>query len=377
MTTGGAPPVPFLDLTAPYTELSVEIDEAVGRVLRSGRYLLGPELASFEDAFARYCNRPHCVAVGSGSDAIELTLRAIGVGHGDEVIVPSHTFIGTWLAVSKTGAQPVPVEPDGALYVLTGGGVEAAITPRTRAILPVHLYGHPADLDAIATVAERHGLPVVEDAAQAHGARLRGRVVGSGPSVAAAFSFYPGKNLSAFGDGGAVVTADADLAAELRLLRNYGSRVKYVHEVEATNSRLDEVQAAVLRVKLDRLDEWNGRRRAVAETLRNELADVDGLVLPGVAAWADSAWHLFVVRARSRTDRDNLVAALSSAGVETLVHYPTAVHRSAVYASRYSAPLPVAEALADEVLSLPIGPHQPEATTERVVDVLRTWAGSR
>lgn len=268
MTAAAIPAVPFLDLAAPYEELHTEIDRAVSRVLRSGRYLLGPELADFEASFAQYCNRPHCVAAGSGSDAIELTLRALGVGPGDEVIVPSHTFIGTWLPISATGARPVPVEPEPELYVLTGEGIEAAITPRTRAILPVHLYGHPADLDAIAAVADRHSLPVVEDAAQAHGSRLRGRVVGSGPSVAAAFSFYPGKNLGAFGDGGAVVTGDAELAERLRLLRNYGSRTKYVHEVEATNSRLDEVQAAILRIKLDRLEEWNARRRAVADTYR-------------------------------------------------------------------------------------------------------------
>ncbi|PRY00456.1 DegT/DnrJ/EryC1/StrS family aminotransferase [Allonocardiopsis opalescens] len=375
--TAASPEIPFLDLVAPYEELRAEIDAAVARVLRSGRYLFGPELAAFESAFARYCGRPHCVAVGSGSDAIELALRALDVGPGDEVIVPSHTFIGTWLAVSATGARPVPVEPDGELYVLTGDTVEAAITPRTAAVLPVHLYGHPADLDAIAAVAGRHGIPVVEDAAQAHGARLRGRAIGSGPSAAAAFSFYPAKNLGSLGDGGAVVTGDPAIADRLRLLRNYGSRVKYVHELAATHSRLDELQAALLRVKLDRLDEWNARRRAIAHRYLRGLAGLDGLVPPRTAEWADPSWHLFVVRARSRAERDRAAAALGAAGIGTVIHYPTPAHRSAVYAADHPAPQPIAEALADQVLSLPIGPHQSSAATDRVVAATLEWHARR
>lgn len=366
--------IPFLDLAATYDELQAEIDTATARVLRSGRYLLGAELADFEAAFAAYCGAEHCVAVGSGSDAIELTLRALGIGPGDEVVVPSHTFIGTWLAVSAVGATPVPADPDPDLYVLTADSVAAAITERTRAVVPVHLYGHPVDTDAIAAVAARHGIPLVEDAAQAHGARVRGRRIGScHVSVAAAFSFYPGKNLGAFGDGGAVVTSDAAVADRLRLLRNYGSRYKYIHEIPATHSRLDELQAAILRVKLGRLDEWNRRRAEHAARYTEALQDVAGLVLPRTAEWAEPVWHLYVVRTPSRRDRDELAAALGRAGIGALVHYPIPVHRSSVYAGADTPSLPVAERLSDQVLSLPIGPHLPADAARRVADVVRAW----
>ncbi|MFC4001136.1 DegT/DnrJ/EryC1/StrS family aminotransferase [Prauserella oleivorans] len=360
--------VPFLDAGAAYHELRTEIDAAVGRVLGSGRYLAGPEVEAFEAEFARFCGAAHCVTVGSGCDALELSLRALGIGPGDEVVVPSHTFIATWLAVSATGATPVPAEPDAATATLDPGRVEAAITPRTSAIVPVHLYGHPADLDPITRIARRHGIAVLEDAAQAHGARYRGNRIGSGANPAA-FSFYPGKNLGAFGDGGAVTTDDAEFAARLKLLRNYGSATKYRHEVRATNSRLDELQATALRVKLRRLPAWNARRAAVARRYTEALAGVPGLELPAVAPWAEPAWHLFVVRSG---DRDRVQAALRESGVETLIHYPVPPHRSPAYADHPHARtrFPVAEALAGEVLSLPIGPHLAPEQVRRVVEAV-------
>ncbi|MGQ0842059.1 DegT/DnrJ/EryC1/StrS family aminotransferase [Actinokineospora sp.] len=361
--------VPFLDLRAPYAELRADIDAAVARVLASGWYLLGPETEAFEAEFAAYCGGAHCVTVGSGRDALELILRGLGIGPGDEVIVPAHTFIATWLAVSAVGARPVPVESTENTYTLDPERVEAAISPRTKAILPVHLYGQPADLVAVNRIAERHGLFVVEDAAQAPGARHRGSRIGAGPSTVA-FSFYPGKNLGALGDSGAVVTADPALAERVRLLRNYGSRVKYQHEALGTNSRTDEVQAAILRVKLAHLDAWNARRTAVAARYLAELDGIDDVVLPRVAPWAESAWHLFVVRSRRRTV---LQERLTAAGVGTLIHYPVAVHRAPGYAGLGLAAgsLPLAERLADEVLSLPIGPHLSTAQVSAVVSAVR------
>ncbi|GII90672.1 DegT/DnrJ/EryC1/StrS family aminotransferase [Sinosporangium siamense] len=359
--------IPFLDLKAPYEELRADIDAAVQRVLSSGWYLLGAEVTAFEQEFAAYCETDHCVAVGSGLDALELTLLALDIGAGDEVIVPAHTFIATWLAVSATGARPVPVEPDEHTFTIDPARIEAAVTPRTKAIMPVDLYGHPCDLDALEAIAVRHGLHVVEDAAQAHGARYRGRRIGS--RFTSAFSFYPGKNLGALGDGGAVVTRDAALAERLRLLRNYGSRVKYEHEIQATNSRLDELQAAVLRVKLAHLDEWNTRRTHVADRYLKELAGVDELVLPAVAPYADPVWHLFVIRT---TRRRHFQDALAAAGIGTLIHYPGAVHRSTAYAGQTppGASYPISERLADEVLSLPMGPHLSDDAVDTVVGAL-------
>jgi dTDP-3-amino-3,4,6-trideoxy-alpha-D-glucose transaminase len=352
--------VPFLDLAAPYRELHDELDAATQRVLASGWYLLGPEIEAFEAEFAAYCGAAHCVGVGSGLDAIELVLRALDIGPGDEVIVPAHTFIATWLAVAATGATPVAVEPDIRSYNIEPAAIEAAITPRTRAIVPVHLYGHPADLDAIDAIARRHGLPVIEDAAQAHGARYRGERIGS--RFAATFSFYPAKNLGALGDGGAVVTNDAGIAARVRLLRNYGSTIKYHHEIKGTNSRLDEIQAAVLRVKLARLDSWNARRTVVAQRYLTELPDT--VELPAVCSWAEPVWHLFVVR---HVHRDRLRDHLTAAGVGTLIHYPIAPHMSAAFADSKTGPLPRTEQLAGEVLSLPIGPHLSGGQVDEVI----------
>ncbi|MDG9723676.1 DegT/DnrJ/EryC1/StrS family aminotransferase [Streptomyces sp. DH41] len=342
------------------------VDAAVLRVARSGRYLLGPELSAFEEEFARYCENDHCVGVGSGLDALELTLRALEVGPGDEVIVPGHTYIATWLAVSAVGARPVPVEPEADSYLMDPQRLADAITPRTRAVMPVHPYGHPADLDAIDAVAAARGIPVLEDAAQAHGARYRGRRAGA--RYAAAFSFYPGKNLGALGDAGAVVTSDARLAERVRLLRNYGSRVKYRHEVPGRNSRLDEIQAAALRVKLPYLDRWNARRAEVAARYTEGLAGLPGLAVPAVRSWAEPVWHQYVVRAARRA---SLVSALEAAGVETLVHYPVAVHRSEAYAGAATGPLPRCERLADEVLSLPMGPQLTAQDVTAVIAAVR------
>lgn len=346
--------VPFLDLGAATRELSGEIQTAVARVVSSGWYIGGGEVTAFEEAFAAYCEADHCVGVGNGLDALVLSLRAVGVGPGAEVIVPSNTYIATWLAVSAVGAVPVPVEPDEATHTLDPGRVEAAVTERTRALLPVHLYGHPADLDPLLALARRRGLKVIEDAAQAHGARYRGRRIGS-HSDAVCWSFYPGKNLGALGDGGAVTTNNAAVAERVRILGNYGSRQKYVNLEKGVNSRLDPLQAAVLSVKLARLDEWNERRRQVAARYGEALAG-SGLTLPASADWAEPVWHLYVVRT---VERDALQARLTKAGIGTLIHYPIPPHRQDAYADLApSLPaLPLAERLAAEVMSLPIGPQ--------------------
>lgn len=346
--------IPFLDLKAPYAELRQELDEAWRRVMESGWYILGREVEAFEEEFAAYCGARHCVGVGNGLDALHLALRAMDIGPGDEVIVPSNTFIATWLAVSFAGATPVPVEPDERTYNIDPLRIEEAVTPRTKAIIPVHLYGQPADMDPINATAARHGLKVVEDAAQAHGARYRGRRVGT-LADAAGFSFYPGKNLGAVGDGGAITTDDAKLAERLREMRNYGSRRKYVHEAKGFNSRLDELQAALLRVKLRRLDEWNRRRAALAARYK-ALFEETRVAVPFVPSWAEPAWHLFVVRSPRR---DELTARLDKEGIGWLIHYPTPPHLQRAYRPLGFAvgTFPVSERLAREVLSLPFGPH--------------------
>lgn len=360
--------VPFLNLAAPYEELRSGIDEAVQRVLSGGWYLLGGELRAFEEEYAAFCGARECIGVGNGLDALHLILRAMEIGPGDEVIVPSNTFIASWLAVSQTGATPVPVEPDPRTYNLDPARIEAAVTGRTRAVMAVHLYGQPADMDPIAEVAARHGLRVVEDAAQAQGARYRGRRAGA-LGDAAAWSFYPGKNLGALGDAGAVTTDDPELAERIRVLRNYGSRVKYVHEVPGVNSRLDEMQAAVLRVKLGRLDEWNARRRAIAEVYDAAL-DGCGAVLPHVPEWAEPVWHLYVVRTPRR---DELQRSLAEQGIGTLVHYPTPPHLQGAYRSLGMGPgaFPLSEQIHREVLSLPIGPHLAVEDARFVADAVR------
>lgn len=363
--------VPFLDLGAAGRELAPELESAAVRVLRRGWFLLGEELAGFEEAWGRYCGAEHCVGVANGLDALHLILRAMDIGPGDEVIVPSNTFIASWLAVSQAGATPVPVEPDPRTRNLDPARIEAAITPRTRAVMAVHLYGQPADMAPIAELARGRGLRVIEDAAQAHGARYHGRRVGA-LGDAAAWSFYPGKNLGAAGDAGAVTTRDPELAARLRLLRNYGSSVKYVHEVQGFNSRLDEVQAAVLNVKLAVLDEWNARRGRVASRYLAGIRHPE-IALPWVPAWAEPVWHLFVVRTARR---DALQAHLRDRGVATLVHYPVPPHLQGAYAALGLGPgtLPLAERLHREVLSLPIGPHLSDEQVEHVIASVNDYA---
>lgn len=364
----GAMKVPFLDLEAPYRELKEELDSAYASVMESGWYVLGQEERAFEREFAAYCEAGECVGVANGLDALHLILRAYGIGEGDEVIVPANTYIATWLAVSHAGASPVPVEPNENTFNLEPDLIEAAVTSRTRAIIPVHLYGQPADMDPICEVARTHGLKVVEDAAQAHGARYRGRRVG-GLGDAAGFSFYPGKNLGAVGDGGAIVTSDAELAERARLLRNYGSRTKYHNEVRGFNSRLDELQAAFLRAKLRSLDEWNVRRGDLAARYLEALGDVADLALPFVPEWADPVWHLFVVR---HPRRDELRRRLEELGVGTLIHYPISPHLSGAYADEgwKEGDFPATERMAAESLSLPMGPHLSAEQASEVVSAV-------
>jgi dTDP-3-amino-3,4,6-trideoxy-alpha-D-glucose transaminase len=366
--------LPFLDLAALNQRHAETYAAALQRVLASGRVMLGPETQAFEEEFARYCGVSHCVGVGNGLDALHLVLRAWGIGAGDDVIVPSNTFIATWLAVSHAGARPVPVEPDARNHNLDPARVEAAIGPRTRAIVAVHLYGRPAPMEALRDIARRYGLHLLEDAAQAHGATWRGRRCGA-LSDAAAFSFYPGKNLGALGDGGAVTTNDSALAERLRLLRNYGSPVKYSHELQGFNSRLDELQAAFLRERLRWLDADNAQRARVARCYFEALSDLPGLILPPADdADARSSWHLFVVRS---TERDALVRSLFAHGIAALVHYPTPPHLQPAYAQEawLAGTLPLAERLSREVLSLPMGPTMSEHDAERVVRVLRAALG--
>ncbi len=359
--------IPFLDLGAAYRELQPQIDAAIARVLASGHYILGPEVEAFESEFAAYCEASSCIGLANGLDALHLALRAMDVGPGDEVIVPSNTYIATWLAVSQCGATPVPVEPDVRTYNIDPTLIEAAITPRTKVILPVHLYGQPADMDPILAIARKHGLRVLEDGAQAHGARYKGKRIGGHGDVVT-WSFYPGKNLGALGDGGAVTTNDPQLADRIRVLRNYGSRVKYVNEVQGYNSRLDPIQAAVLRVKLRHLDEWNARRSAVARQYSDGLS-ASVLRLPLVPVWAQPAWHLFVI---GHPQRNTLQTHLADDGIGSLIHYPIPPHKQAAYAGAAFASdaFPIASRMADAVLSLPMGPHLAYEDIQRVIDAV-------
>ena len=359
--------VPFLDLGASYRELKSEIDSAISRVLDSGWYILGPEVDAFEAEWAEYCEANYAVGLANGLDALILSLRALDVGPGDEVIVPSNTYIATWLAVSAVGATPVPVEPVPATHNIDPELISAAITPRTKVLLPVHLYGQPADMDPILKLARKYNIAVVEDAAQAHGARYKNKRIGGHGDIVC-WSFYPGKNLGALGDGGAITTNRADLADKVQVLRNYGSRVKYVNEVQGVNSRLDPIQAAVLRVKLKHLDEWTDRRQAIAGAYSEGLKD-SALILPHVPDWADPVWHLYVVR---NTERDALQKRLEVAGVGTLIHYPIPPHMQDAYASlgMTAVGFPLASQLADEVLSLPIGPQMPAQLATEVCNII-------
>ena len=360
--------VPFLDLKAIQLAQREELTAAFSRVLDSGWYVLGQEVSRFEQEYADHCQAKHCVGVANGLDALVLVLRAMGIGPGDEVIVPSNTYIATWLAVSHVGATPVPVEPDERSYNIDPARIAAAITPRTRAIIPVHLYGQPADMAPILALAKQHGLRVLEDGAQAHAARYNGQRLGA-HGDAVAWSFYPGKNLGALGDGGAVTTDDEALAQRIRVLRNYGSQLKYHNEVIGYNSRLDELQAALLRAKLPLLERGNQHRAAIAQRYLAAFAGLD-LVLPAVPAFAEPVWHLFVVRHKQR---DALAKKLGEAGIGTMIHYPVAPHLQPAYAllGWGQGSFPISEAMHAEVLSLPIGPTQSEAQTEQVIAAVK------
>jgi dTDP-4-amino-4,6-dideoxygalactose transaminase len=361
--------IPFLDLKTPHLKLRDELTAAFERVLDSGWYVLGDEVKQFEREFANYCGAEYCIGVGNGLEALHLILRAYGIGVGDEVIVPSNTFIATWLAVSYTGATPIPVEPNIKTFNIDASHIESAITSRTKAIIAVHLYGQPAEMDAINAIAQKHNIKVVEDAAQAHGAKYKGQPAGS-LGDAAGFSFYPGKNLGALGDGGAVTTNDPVLAEKVRMLSNYGSHIKYHHEAQGFNSRLDELQAAFLRVKLKYLDAWNSRRKAIASKYLQNLSD-SRLETPYVPSWADPVWHLFVVR---HPERDKLQNALQEMGIGTGIHYPIPPHLQPAYHAlgKTRGRLPLSEKMHEEVLSLPIGPIMTDDEAEETINALST-----
>lgn len=361
--------IPFVNLGAEYQELKIEFDMAYQRVMNSSHYIMGPELASFEENFAQYCNVKYAIGVGNGLDAINLILSAMKIGEGDEVIVPTHTFIATWLPITDLKAKIIPVEVNSETYHLDPALIEAAITTRTKAIIVVHLYGQPADMDAINAIAKKYNLKVVEDAAQAHGASYKGVKVG-GLSDATAFSFYPTKNLGAIGDGGAVTTNDENLAATIRLLRNYGSSVKYVHDLKGCNSRLDELQAAFLNVKLKKLDAWNQRRSEIARQYLEALSDCDSLQLPRVPKWAAPVWHLFVVQF---PERDALMSRLKESGIQCLIHYPIPPHLSKAYEEMgyQVGDFPIAEKIARNILSLPLWPHMTQQEINKVIETIK------
>ncbi len=357
------PPIPLVDLKAQYAALRPDIDAAIARVIANASFIMGPEVRAFEEAFAAYCQARHAVGLSSGTAAIELTLRALGVGPGDEVITTPFTFIATAEAISAVGARPVFADIQAATYNLDPAAVEAAITPRTRALLPVHLYGQPADTGALAAIAQRHGLFLIEDAAQAHGAEIDGRRVGS-LGDAACFSFYPGKNLGCYGDGGAVTTDDEALAGRLRKLRDHGRVSKYVHDELGYGHRLDALQAAVLSAKLPHLDAANAARRRLAARY-DELLAASDLVLPVTPVGVAPVWHLYVVRTPRR---DEVLASLKAQGIEAGIHYPLPLHLQPAYRSLGLGPgsFPVAEAASQQVLSLPLFPELSEAQQERV-----------
>jgi len=364
--------VPFLSLKEVNARYAAELKAATARVIDSGRYVLGGELASFEHEFAAYCGVRHAVGVGSGLDALSLILRGYkelgAMEEGDEVIVPGNTFIASFLAITENRLVPVPVEPDPATYNIDPASVEAAIGPRTRAIMAVHLYGQLADMPALAALARRHNLLLIEDAAQAHGAMSDGRKAGA-LGDAAAFSFFPAKNLGALGDGGAVVTGDTVLAERVEALRNYGSHVKYHHLFQGINSRLDEMQAAMLRVKLKYLDDDIAWRRRVAQRYRDGIRHPH-IQLPDVVREEQHVWHLFVVRC---PHRDALQRHLQAHGIQSQVHYPVPPHRQPAYAALHDAHLPLTERLHDEVLSLPMGPTLRDAAVARVIEACQAF----
>jgi dTDP-4-amino-4,6-dideoxygalactose transaminase len=361
--------VPLVDLYAQYLTIKEDVDAAIARTIANSSFIGGEDLREFEAEFAKYCDTRACVGVGNGTDALYLALRGLGIGPGDEVITVAHTFIATAEAISQAGARPVFVDIQEDTMLMDPDALESAITPKTRAIIPVHLYGQPCDMDRIMAVAKHHGLKVIEDSAQAHGARWRGQRVGTFGDVAC-FSFFPGKNLGGYGDGGAVLSRDEALIHKIRMLANHGRTKKYVHEIEGVNSRLDGLNAAILRVKLRHLDKWNAARQRhatrYAEILRNS-----GVRLPAVNPNAESVWHLFVVRVR---DRDRLQAKLQQRGISAGVHYPVPLHQQPAY-QHLGIPagaLPVTERVAPDVISLPmypeLTPDQIDASAEAVIE---------
>jgi dTDP-4-amino-4,6-dideoxygalactose transaminase len=364
--------IPMVDLKAQYARIRAEVDAAMARVVESTAFIKGEDCGLFEKEFAAFCGAAQACGVANGTDALIIALRAYGVGAGDDVVTVANTFVATGEAILLNGARPVWVDVDPATFTMDPARLERAITPRTKVIVPVHLYGHPADMEAILDVAKRHGLPVLEDAAQAHGAEVGGRRAGS-LGHAASFSFYPGKNLGAYGDAGAVTSDDAGFIAKVRQIANHGGGAnKYDNLVVGTNSRLDTLQAAVLRVKLRHLEAWNTERAERARAYASALRDVPGLVVPKEREGARSAWHLFTVRAK---DRDGLQARLKSEGISTAIHYPKPLHLQPAMASAGGRPgdLPVSETLSREVLCLPLYPELPLAEVERVASEVRSF----
>lgn len=359
--------VPFLDPKAAYSELQIEIEAAVLTSLRSGCYIGGDEVQSFEDEFSRYVESDYCIGVANGLEALSITLSAMGIGPGDEVIVPANTYIATWLAVSHCGATVIPVEPLESTYNINTELIESAITEKTKAIIPVHLYGQPANLDVILTLAKKHKLLVLEDAAQAHGARYKGKRIGS-HGDAVAWSFYPSKNLGALGDAGAITTNNPDLADKIRLMRNYGSKIKYINEIKGFNSRLDPVQASILRVKLNYLDSWNARRRQIATRYANELNNTT-FILPCVLDEVEPVWHVYVIQ---HPERNKLQKVLSEHSVGTLIHYPVPPHLQSAYSTIgfHRGMFPITEKMANNILSLPMSPQLSMNKVDFVIDVL-------
>jgi dTDP-4-amino-4,6-dideoxygalactose transaminase len=362
--------VPYLDLPAQMRALRPEIDAAIARALDNCSFCLGPDTAQFEKDFARFCGAEHGIGFNSGTSALHVALILLGVGPGDEVITTPSTFVATSWAISYVGARPVYVDIDDKTFNLDPGLVERAITPRTKALLPVHLYGHPADMDPLLEICRRRNLPLIEDAAQAHGAKYKGKKVGTF-GVLSEFSFYPGKNLGAYGEGGALVTNDAALAARARALRDHGSTRRYYHDEIGFNYRMEGIQAAVLRVKLPHLENWTRDRRRVAHRYHQVLAETP-LLLPREAPYAQSAWHLYVVR---HPRRDALKQYLEANHVGCALHYPLPLHLQKAYAHLGYKPgdFPVAEKAADECLSLPIYPELTEAQIQRVAEVIQEF----
>ena len=359
--------IPFLDIKSTYLELRDELDLSYKSVMDSGHFILGPQLEAFEKEFAEHCQVPHSLGVSNGLDALQLILRALDIGPGDEIIVPSNTFIATWLAASYVGAKPIPVEPKPFTHNIDPQKIEAKVTSRTKAIIPVHLYGQAAEMEEINRIAKKHSLYVIEDAAQAHGATFKGQCVGSF-GIAAAFSFYPGKNLGAFGDGGAVTTGDESLYKKIKSLRSYGSVIKYQHDLQGMNARLDELQASFLRVKLKHVSQWNARRQRLADHYENNLKGLGDIITPRLALGATSVWHLYVIETAKRNE---LRKFLEDSQIGVLIHYPIPPHLSGAYRAQYvDVELSKTDQLAKRILSLPIGPHMSIQDADHVVSTI-------